>query len=289
MMSLFQRIFGHSRSTKYFGGFLVLLLLAAIPVTLLLVSQRQDVRQRATGTSQATLYYALNNGVANPTAITSFTVAPGQTTSVRLFLDTQTIPIDGFDITIDYGTGITLNSINAGAGANLFSSPIFNTISPTTHTFRFSKVTTDININISGLLHIVTLSFTAGSAPTTGTLAYGEVDITSNGSALTLDNPNLNYTVAAGPSSTPGPSSSPTATPSGVPTATPILTLTPLHGDIDRNHCIGTGDYDAWEQAFLRGVPALNTDPDVHTDGVIDLLDFNEWYIAYQQPSTRCP
>lgn len=292
-MNFVQRIFRTSRGTKLFGILLLLILVGILPLILVTLKQQQDIRQRATGTNpQASLYYAVDDSNTNPPPISSsVTVSPGQTVSLRLFLNTGSIPIDVFDITVQFGNGLTLTSVNSGTGADRFASQVFgppDTIDNQNRRFRYFKTTTDPNANISGVLYLGKLNFTASSTTGTGTITFGTVEIAGSGVVLDpVDKPTLGYViaqVAATNTPTPGPSPTPTIAPTGVPT------LTPLAADVDRNGCVGIADYNKWAQTFQTGVVQQGTFPDINIDGQVDLLDFNQWYNAMLSlpQSRRC-
>ncbi len=85
---------------------------------------------------------------------------------------------------------------------------------------------------------------------------------------------------------TPGngnPTSIPTSGPTIQPTEPPRPTappFEPLAADVDKDGCVGILDFNAWLQAFQSGVIRSGTDPDIYKDGQINIHDFNYWFKA---------
>lgn len=73
-----------------------------------------------------------------------------------------------------------------------------------------------------------------------------------------------------------------TATSTPTPTLAVTATPTPVSADIDRNGCVGQADFEQWKDRFLNNVyvSATGEAADVNHDGVIDLLDYNAWFVA---------
>lgn len=289
-MNSLKQLFYKSTATKYFGVLLIVILVASIPLTIALVKQQQDLRQRASG-EQSSVYFAPDDGSTNPGPLSSITIPPpGQQVNVRMFVNTgfagTNIAIDSFDITINF-PGLTLASVTSGNGADRFNTPFLgppDTIDNQNHAFRFSKGSTSATANISGVLHIATLTFTAISTTGTGTVSFGRTDLASFGSLLSVSKVTINYAIGQVPSPSVGPSVTPTVGPTNGPT------LTPLAADVDRNGCVGIQDYNKWAQAFQTGVVQQGTFPNINNDGQVDLLDFNQWYNAMLSlpQSRRC-
>lgn len=223
--------FKTSLGTRILGIFLILLLAAAIPLTVWYGQKQQEIRQRAQVVPvQTSLYFAPDNDSATPITQT-LTLSTGQEVGLRLYMNSavsgQNIQVDGFDITIEFGNGLTLNSVTGGPGADQFNTPLFgppDTINNQNKTFRFAKFNTGSN-PVSGTLHLATLRFTASSNPLSNRITYTRNEITSLGNVLTVQKPDLNYTISAvvSPSPTSPPvSTTPTSIPP-TPTPTPSI------------------------------------------------------------------
>lgn len=79
----------------------------------------------------------------------------------------------------------------------------------------------------------------------------------------------------------------PSPTPTQIPTSTP--TPTPLVGDVDRNGCVGIIDLSIWLFAYRTGVVQQGTYPNIDNNGIIDLLDFNQWsHTMATMPNVLC-
>lgn len=286
-----------SNASKTVSALLLLLIVAALPITVFFAQHQQDIRQRAAG-EQVSLFFT-KQGSNIP--ITSTVLQTNTTGIVDLYLDAQSINISGFDLTITIsGQELTLSQVNEGSGAQKFNSKIFNNISNGAHTVRFSKVTTDTNQVINGIIHLASITLAAGANTEQGSISFTTATITSPSfdSALTVAKNSLQYIISLPPTPTPTPSQPPTPTipppptgtpfPTATPTRIPSPTLIPLAADIDHDGCVGINDFNAWIQAFQTGVTRAGTSPDVNRDGTINILDFNLWFSAMLSlPSQR--
>lgn len=196
---------------------ILLILVLAVPFTLLQLRKRQEIRQHATG-GAVTFYFTRTTST---TPLTSLSLAPGQEVQLRLFLNAGTDLINGFDVTIAFGDAVELVSAVEGVGASRFNVQLFNLPDPQSRTFRFAKVSSDTQARILGTLHLATLAISASQTPATGAIELTSRTVTSPAFAQALNVPpaTLPYTVAA-PSATPTPSPSPSPTPSVSPTPT---------------------------------------------------------------------
>lgn len=147
-------------------------------------------------TTSPALYYT-RSGDTMP--LGQLTLSPGEQVPVLLCLNTGPTNVNGFDVTLDFGSGLTINSIADGADVHRFNTEVFKTIDNQSHTFRFTKVSTDLNAAIPSRLHLATLLFSAGSVGAGGRLALVKALITSPASdtALTVARQPVDYAVGS--------------------------------------------------------------------------------------------
>ncbi|MCL5432775.1 MAG: hypothetical protein M1524_01520, partial [Patescibacteria group bacterium] len=130
-----------SKQDRFVKGVIVVGFLLII-VTPAIVTQYFDIRQRAAGET-ASLYFTLH-GTTSP--LTTLSVKPGDDVLLDLYLSAPQTNINGLDITtvIPNNNTLVLSSPQTeGPDANKFNSLLFN--SWQNNTWRFSKVTTDVN------------------------------------------------------------------------------------------------------------------------------------------------
>lgn len=210
-------------------SFIIISLLAvviAIPLTVFISQQQQEIRQRASGREAAVFFAELGN--TSPTALSQISLSPGQQKIIALYLDTGSISINGYDIIINFGAilqSVTVNEVAEGADANKFDSLIFKDFDQTTGKIRFARTNINVSQVIKGKLHLGSVSFTAKSdASGTGTIDIAYAEIISPGrDKLTVDLSPLPLAIGGTP---PSPTAAPTVTvaPTLTPTSPPAPT-----------------------------------------------------------------
>ncbi|MDO8460929.1 MAG: hypothetical protein Q7S38_00640 [bacterium] len=297
------------------------ILLVMIPLTVYVAQKQQEVRQRASE-GQTSLFFTEAGSTA---PITQLALPPNQQKTLSVYLDTTGNAVSGFDFIIafeDSSRNLTLGNLTEGADASKFPTRVSpdNPVNTGSNTMRLGKVTREQTV-ISGVLHLANITFTAGTSGT-GTIAitYAEAVPAGGGTALSVSKSSLAYAITSTASTsvsstltpTPKPqsnslyptpaSSTPTAAltltpaPSGtpIPTSAPAVSqLPPAVLDINRDGCIGIGDFYAWRNAYQKHA-CSNTYPDVNNDKTVNLLDYNEWFIyrgamCTAAPIARCP
>lgn len=260
-----------------------LTLALAVPLTVFISRQRQEIRQRATGTGtqQVSLYFTRANSTS---PLQQLAINPGEQAVLDLYLNAGNTVVNGFDITLSYQDGLSLTAVSERQGADRFNVSLFqfpNHHDPQNKTFHFAKVSSETGRVINGTLQLARLTFQTNHVVTSvsGTINHQSVTITSPTvqSVLTVNRDPLTYTIVQ-PSPSPTPTSPPTSpTPTGV-TLSP--TPTPHPADMDRNRCVGRADYDVWKERYTFGTTRQGTFPNCNGDNTIDLKDFNCWFNA---------
>lgn len=110
--------------------------------------------------------------------VQSLTVSADNLQTVDLYIDTASVSISGYDITVSLNGGLLFQAAVDGTAGKKFNTEIFHTISSNKKTLRLSKVTTDTTSNISGKLHIATITFRPATAQG-GSLSFSKVAVTS--------------------------------------------------------------------------------------------------------------
>lgn len=242
-------ILNQNLSRKKLTIFVLLTIVAIIPLTVFIAQKQQEVRQRAAG-EQAVLSFRKPD---DNTILTTFNVVEGKQTTLNLYLDTP-ININGYDITLVFNSPggdpnlLTLDSVVDGVDASKFNTVLFNhIIDRTNNSIHVGKVNTDSSRIINGSLQLLTIHSTVNSLGTS-TVSIIKADITSasNTTFLTTNIPLIfNYTVTEtispsitstttltnSPTLTPIPSA--TNIPTPTPTSTPIPTNTPVPGAVN--------------------------------------------------------
>jgi len=303
------------------------ILLAMVPLTVYVAEQQQKIKQRASE-GQTSLFFTEAGSIA---PVTQLALPPNQQKTLSLYLDTHGNAVSGFDFIIafpDSSRNLTLGNLTEGADASKFPTRVSpdNPVNTANNTMRLGKVTKEQTV-INGVLHLANITFTAGTSGT-GTIAitYAEAVPAGGGTALSVSKSSLAYAIAStSVSSTPKPQSnlsslsptpkaqiSPTSVsfpPTAVLTSTPapsgqtntpipasilaVSQLPPAVLDINRDGCVGIGDFYAWRSAYQKH-PCSNTYPDVNNDKTVNLLDYNEWFIyrgtmCTATPEVQCP
>lgn len=206
------------------GGFVVMLLIA-LPVTLFLVNQIQDTRQRAASTGDQTNFsLEIVPSASVSTMVSPPQVLKGQPFSVKVKFDARAHRVLSFFTTISYDqTKFTLNSVSkTGTG---FETVNYNTNIAPGQVRILAEADSNAPLNANGVL-VATLNFTASSLSTgTGTVFFTDqtgvagraVGATSGSIVLTYDSQPGQYNVV---------SALPVATATLTPTAGVTATIT---------------------------------------------------------------
>ncbi len=207
----------------------VLLLIVAVPLTVFIAQQQQEVRQHAAG-EQTQLYFV--NDTDTATAVTAENATTGQQVTYDLYLDAGAIPISAFDVTVDLGSlapEVTVDNVVEGVdAASQFDSVVYNFTHPSATTIRFAKLTTNTSAVITGKLQLIKFTVTPTTAGT-GTVTISSATVTSptQTTALSVGIPTTTFTITGSTIvPTPTTASIPTSAPTAVPTPTSIPTPT---------------------------------------------------------------
>lgn len=159
-----------TRNNKVIGILMVLLIAVGIPLTILLVKQRQIVEQQALG-EQALVYFS-TDGVS-PT--TDIAIPPQETVDLPIYVDTENYTMTGFDITIDLGTGVTLEQLhpNDALGGSILPENQDQNLRIVRHGRTIPDST------LEGKQRLATLTLKAASNPPSGIITISGVTIIS--------------------------------------------------------------------------------------------------------------
>ncbi|MBI2033437.1 MAG: hypothetical protein HYT10_03190 [Candidatus Levybacteria bacterium] len=268
------------KSSHYLKVTAIVLLILAIPITVLIAQQQQEIRQRAS--EPVTSPYPTTEIGFTPD---SLQIAPTQFAVTNLWLHTPE-SITGVNLMITF-TPLFADIISF-TPSTAFDSVVKNTIVRVSSTFGALYITL---VNTNGLpptgnIQLGTLSV-KGISSGTSTINIGNQQLTALGKTDAVTNVTKYYTkvVVALPTNTPTPN--PTNTPTPVPpTATPTSTPTPviLTGDINADGFIDILDFNTWRDEFI-GIRTTKLS-DLNHDATIDLLDFNIWRNAFNPSPT---
>src|SRR5260221_8810967 len=110
---------------RFFGILGIAILAISLPIISIVVREQQKYKQNASG-EQTQLFFA-NQGSTN--SVSSFSVNSGGTVSLDLYLNANSIPLSGFDMTITAGSNLTISQIvTSGTDADKFNVPLFAAI-----------------------------------------------------------------------------------------------------------------------------------------------------------------
>lgn len=183
--------------TKLKKGLLFFLALAAI-----FVSTNHRVLAQ-TAPTQAS-FFLTQGADCSPQPVTELTIVQApQPFTLNLCLNTNASPVNGFDLTINYGSSLTLTSVSEQSDGNKFEGSTAygppGSIDNTNHTFRYAKVTTNSQDSLpQGTLFLATLTFTPSSPVTTGTIEASNPVVISPSSTPTTSVSNFK-SVSYGP------------------------------------------------------------------------------------------
>lgn len=191
----------------------LLAVVIAIPLTVFIAQKQQEIRQGAAG--KETMVFFADLGSTSPTALSQIFLSPNQQKILALYLDTDSIPINGYQIIVSFGSllpYVNIREIEEGADANQFGSLVFKDFDQTTGKIRFAKTTPpDSSSIIQGKLHLGSIAFSVkDNASGNGSINVSWAEITSFGrDNPTVDLSSLPFTIG----STAAPQASPAAAP----------------------------------------------------------------------------
>ncbi|MDO8460931.1 MAG: hypothetical protein Q7S38_00650 [bacterium] len=257
----------------------ILIILAAVPLTVFIAQKQQEIRQRASG-EETSLYFIQGIDCNAPLQTDQILFNIGQQYTYSLCLDSGGNAISGFDITASFGNAsslVTISSISEGQDAGRFNSEVEKTIDTQAGTARFIKANTDAAV-ITGKLQLAQVTFTP-NAQGSGAVAIQGATITSptTDNPLTVSKPTFSYAITS----------------TGASPISAVNQLSSAVLDINRDGCVGIGDFYAWRDAYQEHA-CSNTYPDVNNDSAINLLDYNKWFIYREiactaSPAAQCP
>lgn len=268
---------------QFLALLLVLVILFAIPLTVYLVKQRQELRSKASGRTLSLEFRGAPQSVA-----------AGGTFQVDLVLQgSSQSTYTGADVTITYPADkVTLVSFTPPASPAL-DTEIWRDPNPlsSTGTFRYIAVNKG-NPNPASFITLGTLTFKMTATTGDAQLSFGnssqavvleEVEsfIASLTGGQQLAVSPVTVAVAAGPTNTPTPSPTPS------PTPVPGRKV----GDANDDKCVNIADYNIWKSevqtrakcADWRGGGADGS----FADNIVDTSDFAIWYSEWQKPANR--
>lgn len=235
---------------KIVGIATLLIMLVALPVSVLLVRQRQELRREAAAATTLSLLPS------------SLAVQPGEQFSLEVTIDTGSNTVSAADLVITFDSSkLTATGITAGTFLPVILAP--GAVTSGTATIILGSLP-EAPMRGTGVL--ATVTFTANNvgiatvrfAATTQVAAIGESGNVLSGTQE-----------AAVSIAIPIPTIAPSATPTPIPTPPPLL------GDID-----GDGDVDIFDYNLLledfgwQGSPG-EIPADLDVDGDVDIFDYN--------------
>ncbi|MEK7573177.1 MAG: SdrD B-like domain-containing protein [Patescibacteria group bacterium] len=173
----------------------IVIIAAALPLTVFVAQKQQELRQRAAGQQTAFFFSTASNCSTNTT---TSSLPAGQTSTLYLCLNSNNVgvsAVNGFDVTIAKGTGIIFSSIADSVDAVKLNSSVASKVN-TDGTIRFSKVD-NTGVFIQGTaLSLGKITFTtattgAGSISVTKAQVVSSVTTT----ALTVAQPVMSYSI----------------------------------------------------------------------------------------------
>ncbi len=180
----------------------LLVIAAAIPLTVFIAQKQQDIRQRAAG-EQTSLYFIPGTDCnALTTQTTQVSLNIGQQYTYSLCLDAGGNNISAFDVTMSFGNAFslaTINSMSEGQDAARFNSEFLKTLDPQTGIGRFANGNTNTSQVIQGKLQLGQATFTPTQVGS-GTVAVSDASISSitSETALTVAKPTISYEIVQG-------------------------------------------------------------------------------------------
>jgi hypothetical protein len=243
--------------SKLFFGFMALLLIAVIPLTLVALKNRQDTRSRAS-TSAVQFYF---------TSEPNSTVVAGTEFELPLRMNTNGNSVAAIDITIIFDknkmemTGV--NDANSEFGPNIQS----NTPNNTTGQLRYTATVKDNNPITDSEVDIAILKFKPkplqDSNSNTSQVSFSNLNVATSGQAnnsLSFTFQPVNFTISQNIASD----------------SKPLLCQ--YYGDINEDNVLSASDVALMTtMASSRGTFTLDqkSNSDLNNDGIINQLDIN--------------
>lgn len=173
---------------------ITLIITLAIPISVFLVKQQQDLRERAQESPIARLYFTLPNETE---PLEKIQPSPEETITLHLFLNTP-VEVSAFDVKLIFDPGEDISKVVAleDVSNNTFDVPLFKNINSGDGTIRFAKINSSPEKTITGLVHLANLTITM---PSRGT-GYIQLpfEATSPNGLLNGNSMNLTYEIASG-------------------------------------------------------------------------------------------
>lgn len=240
---------------KTVGIVTLLLMLVALPATVLLVRQRQELRREAAAATTLSLLPA------------SLAVQPGDQFSLEVAIDTGSNIVSAADLVITFDSSqLTVTGITAGTFLPVVLVP--GAVTSGTATIILGSLPTT---PMTGTGVLATVTFTANNVGTATVRFADTTQVAAIGESGNVLSGTQEATVSIA-IPTPTPTSTPTPTPTLTPTPTPTPTPIPLPGDIDKNNKVDIFDYNLLLEDFGKTTP---TSADIDADGDVDIFDYN--------------
>lgn len=249
-----------------------LVLAAAVPLTVYISQQRQEIRQRAA--EQTYLVYVCGGGgvqyrTCTGTSCPDWTQLSGVVCTFGCTNGTPAVIVNGVWL------GQTSASCNETPPPSATPVTTTTTAPPPPTTAPPSPTSALVTCYVCGS-NGWRLRGNTGVCPS-ATPPTCQVDNDNDGLGCILG-PGMQ---AGGTCALPTGAATPTSlpTPTGGPplTGSPPPTLPPLAADFDRNGCVGSADFEIWRVCFQTGIIRQGTSPDTNNNGRCDLLDFAFW------------
>lgn len=146
----------------------LLIVVAAIPITVFVAQNQQETRQRAqvrTQSGTADVYFQKAGNTDKIDTSQKLNLNPEQSTTLNLYLEAPPETITGFDLTVTWGGWMSLQYVTAGAGAASFEEDLVRLPDQRSgnlaRTIHFSKV--NPNGAVGDKLHIMSITLVAGT------------------------------------------------------------------------------------------------------------------------------
>lgn len=281
------------------------LIALAIPLTVFISQQQQEIRQRA----QEVTTKGGGEYVSLTLAPSILEKAPGETFDVEFYFEAKTFSITGVDVTINYDPSIL--QMERFTPVSTFNNVLVN--NPPDNTkgeYRYAAVDT-ANTPQTGKITVGIITFKAQNTTGTSYVDLNNIQITALGQSTaipTADNTQGKYVVAT----------TPTAAPTAIATPEPIAACSALYNkvvkasttscnngsydsvaDLNKDGRVGVDDYSLLLKDsdnlknnsvctnYLNSTinpcaatPSASPTPllgDANGDGNVDILDFNIW------------
>lgn len=231
-------------------------LLLVLPLTLLLVKQRQEIRKRAAGSAEVDLRLDPSSG--EKTQGESFGV------EIKLLkLASREIKISGAEAVLEVDERLIIDSVSCG--------PSFDGLG--VERVENQKITLMCTINIDTepislekepiLMGTVSFSVKEEASLGEARVTFSETRVTEAGIPgqapdVSTSGQDGSYTIVSSPTITPTPTPTAIVTPTQTPTPTPSCPDRALQGDYDCNGKVEEKDFEVWRDDYLKGQTTLS-------------------------------